>query len=321
MKLEHIQSDTGTWMGVKFKAPEHLKKPLFSFQSNSQKQIRCQFKDKTLFLGNLVNAGEGCWLIPNHDTINLLPAITSQDIQATIKKDNISRLRGWCSYFGKKLTETTHIFDQTDWYLAPYQVRCGSYELLGTNQQLRLPPLYINKNTIFNKHSHWIDWESSNGSCELFTLRSTMTSKARIKWYTKCAQQGHLPPILVIYVRFFDAYIVLDGHCRLEAALKLNISPDIISISPCQNTVYSLTKEQRLSMLHNLKNKMIKRPDKAQDTAWVNSVLLSCFAKTEYIHPTMFATCNLDPEQWHHETKSLTSRDPNQTLILKGIAP
>lgn len=78
-------------------------------------------------------------------------------------------------------------------------------------------------------------WGERVNMGRLWPLR--LPSKAddgRIKAWRKSARAGTLPPAVLLYVSVIGAYLVLDGHDRIHAAVLENLPPPLIAIWPAR---------------------------------------------------------------------------------------
>jgi hypothetical protein len=63
----------------------------------------------------------------------------------------------------------------------------------------------------------WLHWEGAFGVTHPLRSRPA-EDDARVKAWRKAAREGWLPPLLLMWISGLNAYVVLDGHCRLRAA-------------------------------------------------------------------------------------------------------
>ncbi|TXD39646.1 hypothetical protein FRC96_06890 [Lujinxingia vulgaris] len=76
-------------------------------------------------------------------------------------------------------------------------------------------------------------WEARPVRTSVIGLRTLGDQDdSRVKMWRKRARQGALPPLLLLYVSSLGAYILLDGHDRLHAALLEGQLPDSVALLP-----------------------------------------------------------------------------------------
>lgn len=67
----------------------------------------------------------------------------------------------------------------------------------------------------------------------------------RVKSWRKCARDGTLPPVLLLYVDILEKWLVLDGHDRLHAALLEGVTPPVLGLWPVVEDEFASTDWER----------------------------------------------------------------------------
>ncbi|NLU81089.1 hypothetical protein HCA58_22630 [Micromonospora sp. HNM0581] len=95
----------------------------------------------------------------------------------------------------------------------------------------RLPPYCLRGDLVTNYPAAYLDWfgDGWNGVLPLRQLPDA--DDARVKAYRRQAREQVLPPILLWVVTGFDGYLLIDGHCRLAAALAEGIEPPVLGLA------------------------------------------------------------------------------------------
>lgn len=193
----------------------------------------------------------GVWLIVNQEhpgQFELLPHVTSADVEAAKRAGAGGRLALWSRYFAQRLASSTSpMLPARCWRLLPMLYRPPSAPCkLGQIQSvehwcfhspsLSSPPgfswtLYGEDfpDLLNRERVSLIDWWW-NG----YLLRGRYAvnpDDSRLKWWRKKCREGSLPPVLVWYITGLASYVILDGHCRLQAAIEEGI-PLIFWCSP-----------------------------------------------------------------------------------------
>ncbi|WP_433319741.1 hypothetical protein [Micromonospora chersina] len=94
----------------------------------------------------------------------------------------------------------------------------------------RLPSYCLQGDLTTDYPDSYLDWfEGWNGVLPLRQLPDA--DAARVKAYRRQAREQVLPPILLWSVTGFDGYVLIDGHCRLAAALAEGIEPSVLVLA------------------------------------------------------------------------------------------
>lgn len=95
----------------------------------------------------------------------------------------------------------------------------------------RLPPYCLRGDLTRDYPAAYLDWlgEGWNGVLPLRQVPDA--DAARVKAYRRQAREHVLPPILLWSVSGFDGYLLIDGHCRLAAALAEGIEPSVLVLA------------------------------------------------------------------------------------------
>ncbi|PWU45716.1 hypothetical protein DLE60_19320 [Micromonospora globispora] len=94
-----------------------------------------------------------------------------------------------------------------------------------------LPPYCLRGDLTEDHPAAYLDWfgEGWNGVLPLRQLPDA--EAARVMAYRRQAREQVLPPILLWSVSGFDGYLLIDGHCRLAAALAEGIEPSVLVLA------------------------------------------------------------------------------------------
>ncbi|MFG3704634.1 hypothetical protein ACGF7U_07835 [Micromonospora sp. NPDC047670] len=95
----------------------------------------------------------------------------------------------------------------------------------------RLPPYCLRGDLTRDYPAAYLDWLGVGWNGVLPLRRLPGADAARVKAYRRQARERVLPPILLWSVSAFDGYLLLDGHCRLVAALAEEVDPAVLVLS------------------------------------------------------------------------------------------
>ncbi|RVU41387.1 hypothetical protein EA187_18765 [Lujinxingia sediminis] len=106
----------------------------------------------------------------------------------------------------------------------PAELRLSSHGMFGT---IELPRFSLNEPGFTYNEA----WEAQPVRTSVIGLRTLKNpDDSRVKMWRKRARQGSLPPLLLLYVSSLGAYILLDGHDRLHAALLEGHLPSSVAL-------------------------------------------------------------------------------------------
>jgi hypothetical protein len=166
----------------------------------------------------------------------------------------------------------------------------------------------------------WIDW-GINGNGSLIALRQPRDDDDRVRWWRKKAREHALPPVLALFLSCLDAYIIIDGHCRLRAALLEGAVPDVIVIALSETARFphatpNAAVQERIvdSLLQGR-----RRDGQPLPVDDMNRVLLATFDDTPYISIVgNHAKARLTEDRWRAEVSAYLTQ-AGQTEHLAGI--
>lgn len=156
-----------------------------------------------------------------------------------------------------------------------------------------------------------IDWGWQGSTCEVLALRPPPQAQdGRVKWWRKKARENALPPIVLWYLGCLQAYVIVDGHCRLQAAMLEDRPPEfLIAYSAHEQPVpHDRERQQQIldSLQAQLSNERPRPPQrKPLDTATLNAVLIAAFDDRPIINEQTQAWATRQTEaQWLQEVQS-----------------
>lgn len=74
----------------------------------------------------------------------------------------------------------------------------------------------------------------------------------RVKWWRKKCREGTLPLILVWFIAGLGAFVILDGHDRLQAALAEGVPPSFLVLSELSEQIHTPDEEAHERILGSL---------------------------------------------------------------------
>lgn len=282
-------------------------KPSLQIISGNNGRIKLVNRDTTLLWATPAKGYDGIWVIKAQATketdCSLLPPVTSQDIQSRLHLTGDDKLKSWSRFFADSVakSESTFLYSG-NWLLNG--LRRASADKYHSRHKLHHNQLddWIFKdagpsdshfprwaiygsglvNTFDSSLVQWVDWWDWNGG--VIALHSVDEYSGRLKWWRKKAKEGVLPPVLVWYLRCFDAYVIIDGHYRLRAAMLEQTAPEFIVISSISEMSFAQSEERQNQIVDSLFSPRPKH--KPISVEHLNQVVLAAFDD----RPTLLAT-------------------------------
>ncbi len=322
------------WQGLELIVRENdaSTRPL-DMQSGHHQRMALQVRGETLFWATVLKDYSGVWLVFNadhRDQQELLPPITSQDIEAILHKGHEAWTREWCRYFARQLM-TASLLPARRWLLRPMtQVKNNApYSL---KKPFTVENWHFQSPTSADKMGcDWtlyaedlpdltqpdkvrlVDWWW--GGNLLLGRYPVDVNAGRLKWWRKKSREGTLPPVLVWYVAGLASYVILDGHYRFQAAREEGIPPEFLVIGELHEQVIAPDPEKQARILRSLELQRQKKPDFNVDA--MNQMLINLY-DTRYLHAATVSRAVLGSgERWAREVSDYLRRHQLEDYLEK----
>ena len=328
-----IEDLTGNWsgLGVDVKRPCAAKPPL-RLLSGDNRRMQLVLEDQTLLWGTLSCCYYGVWLIRNtlleQLPLTLVEAIDSATVEQHMQLEPSLRLKAWSRFFIEQLLHQQPDFLYPGYWLVrglwhqPLKLiqrqwsQTQRWNFVGGQDALsHLPEWSIRGDNLLSNQEpgapRWVElWE---GGGAVVGLHAVDPFAGRLKWWRKKAREGSLPPILLWYVSGLNAYLILDGHYRLQAALDEQVAPQFLVLSSPQLTRYRRDEEEQQKVL----NALLRQSEKNHlDLSSVNQRLIQTFDDRPYHRVGSQAWAGIASDQaWIEEvTQYLTAHGMTEHL-------
>jgi len=263
--------DKGNWAYLEFQV-NSTDKPQILLKSGINKKFRLENLKDILFWGKVESEWYGAWFLRNENDweVNkmIIPPINSNEIESKKINNFSEKFSQWSKYFALNLEQSNNsLLFKEKWRLS-----IANSDIQYTKS---IPEWKIIKpeNTFNYQNPYWIDWGGTGGIGELLALkRKPNENNGRVKWYRKLVKQDKCPPILAWFVNSLDAYIILDGHCRLKAFIDEEVKPEILVLA----TLREIEDKPDLQKQMNIKQAMSDRSNKITIDK-VNKLLIEAF--------------------------------------------
>ena len=327
MKLyfQNKTSDLDEWAGFLLSV-ETSSKPMLRLHTALGAKMKLQADAQTLFWAHISDGYYGVNVLrtlPQSEHVNLLPHIHSADLMQTKHLDKTEQAKYWAKFFVKALQNAP---------LSPLYGGLWALDFCFLSKQYD-QPLWLNRDhskwcvtkaedtQLLAAHDVYIDWAGCGNSniINLFAQHAKPENVDRIKWWLKVAKEQALPPLLLWCISALDAYVLLDGHDRLQAALINGIAPTCLVLSSYTECAsYKLDEDKQKAILHQLdiaEKKIAAGIVVGSDTiAGINSALVRSFDNRPNPLYRTRTVADLAAEQWLKETQAFKKQ-------LKKLSP
>jgi len=224
-------------------------KPDLRLESGTNSRLQLMQGDTPLFWATLARGYEGVYLLKSFAEFAspVAPGTVDSAVVEKIKRlAPADRLPAWSRVFAQALTDNaSSLIHPGLWLFTGVQASSGhrsfTSEQRGRAPHLQLWAIEDVAQTLQDDPVCFIDWfvhEPEKGKQDtnsLVNLRpAAPLDSGRLKWWRKKAREQALPPILVWYLDCLQAYVVVDGHIRLQAAILENQAPEFIIVCSAQ---------------------------------------------------------------------------------------
>ncbi|UJR86206.1 hypothetical protein [Sandaracinus amylolyticus] len=189
-------------------------------------RIRLMRRGTPVLWARMKGAAEGVWIARAEGAASpgVLPPITAREARAT------TRIEDWMRFVARGLDESA----ASPLRVGPWQLtelRSVGRDALEPIDVHRRPSRALDVRAVFDVAPvHYLRW-GLNGARTIVPLRTgSAIDASRVKAWRKHVRDGTLPPIVLWWVSMLDAYVLLDGHDRLRAALAEDVLPRAIAL-------------------------------------------------------------------------------------------
>jgi hypothetical protein len=328
----HYQDDTGgyereygQWKGLLLSV-SNAPRPTLRLRTAFDRRMRLDAGDLSLLWAEILDGYHGVTIyrnLPQHQ--NWLPSISSTEVQRINEFTPDQRLKLWFRYFVQVLrTADINCMSNGLWsleYCDGTQIYhphwCGSYRLRGWQrdgddmQLLHAPTVYL-------------DW-NLNGNGQVLNLFAPQhKDSGRVKWWRKLVRNGQLPPILVWYIHGLNAYLVLDGHDRLQASLLEDVRPTFAVLSSFYEIAVQGDPRRENAILQqvNMVSERVAQglhinPSVLND---MQQLLAKAFDRRPMRRFITRSSATLNPQTWDDEVAAfMRQKVPTGCIHLRGL--
>lgn len=327
------------WQGLELTIRKKPGSPLaLEMLSGFHGRMALQVAGETLFWASMLRDHSGVWLVFNaHHSKDqvLLPPVTSEDVEHVKSKGELAWTREWCRYFSRQLMNApVPLLSLHRWLIRPMEIKdpltlsssqsvpvkswrfdspesTGNFGFSWTLYGEDFPDL-VNPEKV--RLVDW--WWGEILLCGRYPIRP---DAGRLKWWRKKCREGVLPPILVWYIGGLGAFVILDGHYRLQAAIVEKIPPSFLVLSELREQQLSADQDDQARTVWALEQQL-KNPNCSVDS--VNQRLINLY-DTRYLWASTHSRATLGKGNlWLEEVDSYLQQHQLENYrdrILNGV--
>lgn len=321
-----IETDAGRWFGLALECREDdggHRKPALRLESGHNARIRL-VQDRadggepvTRFWATPLSDYYGVHLLRSDAPVESpvpVSALDSAVVERHAALPQPQRLASWSRVFAQALGEGPASFLHAGpwmfigarpladaWKFEAGKLRPNHWHwpIKGVRDALRVDPVLF------------IDWCGQYPVDQVLNLRApSPPDDGRVKWWRKKAREGALPPILLWRLDCLQAYAIVDGHDRLQAALLEDRPPDFLVACLAHEQPVARDPVSQQAMMASLERHAsevaLKVPGRtAIATDSLNTTLISAFDDRPIVVPRTYAWASRRPEsQWLAEVEA-----------------
>lgn len=220
------RSDIDAWQGYLMSCENKIKPALhlLTTQDNCMKLVA---DEQALLWGQIEDDYAGVSTLrtlPKSEDCPLMPHIHASDLMQAKPLQGEVMQQYWAKFFVQALQQANKL----PIYNGLWQLKYTNLPKWLGRKQDKWCTATADDQPFLNAHETFIDWSAANGNdniINLFKPHADAANTGRIKWWLKVAQKQALPPLLLWKISALDAYVLIDGHDRLQAALINGIAP------------------------------------------------------------------------------------------------
>lgn len=170
----------------------------------------------------------------------------------------------------------------------------------------------------------YLDWCVSGSGQVLNVFAPQARDSGRIKWWRKLVRAGQIPPILVWYIHSLSAYLILDGHDRLQACLLEGVRPSFAVLTSFYEVAVHSDPGREQGILHQV-NLMSERITNGIESNPANFVGMQKLLAQAFDHRPMRryitrSSASLNPQAWEDEVAALMrQKGVPESIYLPGL--
>lgn len=295
------------WNGLEVSVPQTYTS-IFSLQSGGKLRFRLTDNKESLFWGCIDPDYYGYMFLRNSKLNSIkdvfIPPITSSDIQKSILDQQNKNSRYWAKYFIQALSKSQRSFlHEGKWMISEADQKGVAQDSISKGLFWYVKDIH---QTFQLETLDEVGWRVKGDTILVPLKDSSQPEEGRLKWWRKQVKEGICPPIFVWYLNVLDAYVIIDGHMRLEACLLEDVKPKVLVLHEVSHSIHQIKEEEKNSLIKAVSSlNRNQNIDKKQEVDLVNRLLIRVYDNRPRIYPitkSLFQS-NIE-EDWIREVKA-----------------
>ncbi len=220
-------------------------RPAFLIEHGGRLALRISSRGAPLAYARIGVWEEIAWLHAGAAATGVLAPITVDDMRevaGTHVPGSDAFMHAWMRRMLESISAESLLLHDGPWALAPAPLGTAkdarAYPRNPTDGLAGAPPIAWRLDAVVSPRALTRDdWACGWGDALIpmgvvWPLRAPSRDAARVRALQKRARDGLLAPALLLYVSVIGAYVVLDGHDRIAAALAEGVPPRLLALWP-----------------------------------------------------------------------------------------
>lgn len=309
LRWKDLETTSNRWYGlaveVTASAERSSRQPPCRLETGANQRIQLMQGITPLLWATLLDDYAGVHLLKSHaDAPHAFPpdALSSAAIQRIQARPAPERLSVWSRHFAQALASSRNTFLHPGlWIFAGVRPENNGWqfpgEALSSKQSLTWPLTGV-REALNDSPVDFVDWWFRSGR-DVFSLRrSAPADDGRLKWWRKKAREDALPPVLLWHAGCLNAYLIADGHLRLQAALLEDRPPEFLVVSAAREVHWATDPVSQQRILESLNRKLTHSRGQAPSVDRMNAVLIAAFDDRPVLEPRTHAWARIPSDAY-----------------------
>lgn len=313
LRWKDLETVSNSWYGLAVEVTSSTERasrqPPCRLETGPNQRIQLMQGSTPLLWATLLDDYAGVHLLRSHaDAPHAVPpdALSSATIEQIRARPAPERLSLWSRHFAQTLAHSPQTFMHPGlWLIAGVQPQNQGWQFTGealSGKQMLAWPLTGVREALNDSPVDFVDWWFRSGR-DVFSLRrKAPADDGRLKWWRKKAREGSLPPILLWYTTCMNAYVIADGHLRLQAALLEDRPPEFLVVSSAREIHWATDPVSQQHFMESLNRKMAHSRGQAPSVERMNALLMAAFDDRPVLEPRTHAWARI-PSDAHWVTQ------------------
>jgi hypothetical protein len=244
MRWRDVHSDApgASWVGVECRVTEGPPRPHLHMQAGAERFLKLMSGSRPLLWARVAPDYFGYWYLRDEEqhrsSAPVIPPITAATSRAFRGEPGSEQwYAAWCREFFRLLQASPRSpLHMGTWWMAPCAAELHEAGVWRhpVGKCPAIPPASHLDQVPTHRPHDYTAWDFHDDAAPLALHRVPAEDEGRLKSWRKSLREGHLPPVLVLWITGLERYVILDGHVRLLAALREDRTPPVMALMNVQ---------------------------------------------------------------------------------------